>query len=135
MATFSHQIKVRGFHCDMFQHVNNARYLELLEETRWEWLNRMGPFEYFERKKQSFVVVSITIHYRYPAVLNDLLNITVETKNIGNRSATVHQRVTRVGDDKLIAEADVTFAMIDNLTGKSVPIDAELIALMEKAQS
>ncbi len=26
-------IKVRGFHIDVFQHVNNARYLEFLEEA------------------------------------------------------------------------------------------------------
>ena len=126
MTIFTHHIKVRGFHCDMFQHVNNARYLELLEETRWEWLNSAGPFEYFEKKQQSFVIVSITIHYRWPAVLNDVLRITVEPKNIGNRSATVHQRITRISDDKIVAEADVTFAMVDTLTGRAVPIDNEL---------
>ena len=26
------QIKVRGYHLDVYQHVNNARYLEFLEE-------------------------------------------------------------------------------------------------------
>ena len=29
------KIKVRGFHLDVYQHVNNARYLEFLEEARW----------------------------------------------------------------------------------------------------
>ena len=131
MATFSHQIKVRGFHCDMFQHVNNARYLEFLEETRWEWLNRMTSFEFFEKHQMSFVVVSITIYYRWPSLLNDVLNITVETNHIGNRSASVKQVITRDGDSKLIAEAEVTFAMIDNRTGKSVPISDELKAFFE----
>lgn len=28
-------IKVRGYHLDIYQHVNNARYLEFLEEGRW----------------------------------------------------------------------------------------------------
>jgi thioesterase III len=28
-------IKVRGYHLDVFSHVNNARYLEFLEEARW----------------------------------------------------------------------------------------------------
>ncbi len=27
------QIKVRGYHLDVYQHVNNARYLEFLEEA------------------------------------------------------------------------------------------------------
>lgn len=26
-------IKVRGYHLDLFRHVNNARYLEFLEEA------------------------------------------------------------------------------------------------------
>lgn len=126
----THEIKVRGFHCDMFGHVNNARYLEFLEETRWEWLNRLTSFDFFERKNMSFVVVSVTIHYRWPSVLNDVLEISVEMKQMSNRSATVHQRVVRKNDQKLIAEADVTFAMVDNTTMKSVPIDEELRAML-----
>jgi len=35
-------IKVRGYHLDFYQHVNNARYLEFLEEARWEWLENLG---------------------------------------------------------------------------------------------
>ena len=126
----THEIKVRGFHCDMFGHVNNARYLEFLEETRWEWLNRLTSFDFFERKNMSFVVVSVTIHYRWPSVLNDVLEISVEMKQMSNRSATVHQRVVRKHDQKLNAEADVTFAMVDNTTMKSVPIDEELRAML-----
>ena len=72
-----HTIKVRGFHCDMFGHVNNARYLEFLEEVRWEWLNRNTNFDFFEKKNMSFVVVSITINYKLTSVLNYDLDITV----------------------------------------------------------
>lgn len=28
-------LKVRGYHVDVFGHVNHARYLEFLEEARW----------------------------------------------------------------------------------------------------
>ncbi len=123
-------IKVRGFHTDLFGHVNNARYLEFLEEARWDWLNQMTSFDYFIKRNLSFVVVTITINYRHPAILNDSLNISVEIKNIGNRSSTVHQKVTRQIDNKLIADADVTFALIDNSTGKSIILDEELKAML-----
>lgn len=127
---FTHHIKVRGFHCDMFGHVNNARYLEFLEETRWEWLNSISSFDYFVSRNMCFVVVSVTIHYRYPSVLNDILNITAAVKHTGNRSATVAQSVTRQSDGKLIAEAEVTFALIDNTTGKAVQLNDELKAIL-----
>ncbi len=127
---FTHHIKVRGFHCDMFGHVNNARYLEFLEETRWEWLNSISSFDYFVTRNMSFVVVSVTIHYRYPSVLNDILSITAVVKHAGNRSAAVAQSVTRQSDGKLIAEAEVTFALIDNTTGKAVQLNDELKAIL-----
>jgi thioesterase-3 len=110
----------------MFGHVNNARYLEFLEEARWEWLNRYATFAFFEKYKLSFVVVSITINYKRPSVLNDVLDISVTVKTIGNKSATVHQVITRKTDGKLVAEADVTFAMVDNATGRAVELSEEM---------
>ena len=34
------EIMVRGYHLDMFGHVNNARYLEFLEEGRWTFFDK-----------------------------------------------------------------------------------------------
>ena len=36
-------IKVHGYHLDVYQHVNNARYLEFLEEARWNALEDGMP--------------------------------------------------------------------------------------------
>jgi thioesterase III len=126
------ELTVRGFHCDMFAHVNNARYLEFLEEARWDWINHISSMKYFQEHDLSFIVVSITIHYRHPAVLNDVLKITVETSEIGNRSARVKQVVSRIADGKIIAEAEVTFALINNTTGKPTTINEELKAIFTR---
>ena len=40
------QIKVRGYHLDVYQHVNNARYLEFLEEARWHGLENSDSFHW-----------------------------------------------------------------------------------------
>jgi thioesterase-3 len=40
------KIKVRGFHLDVYQHVNNARYLEFLEEARWDGLENSESFQW-----------------------------------------------------------------------------------------
>ena len=122
----AHPIKVRGFHCDMFGHVNNARYLEFLEEARWEWLNRITTFDFFEKHHMSFVVVNININYKRPSVLNDELMISVTLKNIGNKSAAVNQVITRKSDLKVVADADVTFATVDNNTGKAIELNDEI---------
>lgn len=62
-------IKVRGYHLDVYQHVNNARYLEFLEEARWEWLEDLDAFHWMTQNNIAFIVVNININYRKPAVL------------------------------------------------------------------
>lgn len=125
-------LKVRGYHTDMFGHVNNARYLEFLEEARWNWLDEITSFDYFVGRGLSFVVVSISINYRWPAVLGDELHINVIPDTMGNRSATVKQEIFRAHDRKAIADASVTFALIDTTTGKSAELDEELKAILGK---
>lgn len=126
------EMTVRGFHCDLYAHVNNARYLEFLEEARWDWINHTSLMKFIQERGLSFIVVSITINYRYPAILNNILNISVEPGPIGNSSARVRQVVSRKEDGKIIADAEVTFALIDNSTGKPTAIDEELKNLFLK---
>ena len=57
------QIKVRGYHLDVYQHVNNARYLEFLE-ARWDGLENSDSFQWMTEKNIAFVVVNININYR-----------------------------------------------------------------------
>ena len=63
------RIKVRGYHCDFYGHVNNARYLELLEEARWQFLEDGLDLAYWKQRNMGFVVASVTINYRRPAGL------------------------------------------------------------------
>lgn len=37
-----YRLLIREHHLDTFGHVNNATYLELFEEARWEWITQGG---------------------------------------------------------------------------------------------
>ncbi len=118
------KIRVRGFHLDMFSHVNNARYLEFLEEGRWVYtydnevdLNNLAAMGLI------FNVVNININYKRGAVLNDLLRVETVLHSVGNKSAVIKQEIYREGDEELIVDAMVTFVFIDTKLGKTVPID------------
>ena len=39
------KIVIRGYHLDAYRHVNNARYLEFLEEARWQYLDLISKDE------------------------------------------------------------------------------------------
>lgn len=124
--THSTVIKVRGYHLDLYGHVNNARYLEFLEEGRWQWIEKKADLGAFLERGLGFSVVNININYRRPAYLGEVLEISTEVKALGNRSGIVGQVVRLRGTDTVVADADVTFVMVSRETGKAVPLDEEL---------
>ena len=54
---FKTTLKVRGYHLDFYGHVNNARYLELLEEARWRMLEGRVDLNRWQRENRALVVV------------------------------------------------------------------------------
>ena len=119
-------IKVRGYHLDVYQHVNNARYLEFLEEARWEWLEQVEAFHWLQEQKLAFVVVNININYRRPAVLGDVLTIDSEITQLNGKSGIIAQRVLLAGQETVVADAALTFVCIDLRTQKAVALEGEL---------
>ncbi|WP_422458094.1 YbgC/FadM family acyl-CoA thioesterase [Pantoea sp. BJFS-204] len=119
-------IKVRGYHLDVYQHVNNARYLEFLEEARWEWLEEVEAFHWLQEQKLAFVVVNININYRRPAVLCDVLTIESEITQLNGKSGIIAQRILLAGQETVVADAALTFVCIDLRTQKAVALEGEL---------
>ncbi len=122
------QIKVRGYHLDIYQHVNNARYLEFLEEARWSYLEDAGDVAFFAEMHLAWVIVNININYRQAATNGQTLNITTQFSKIGGKSAVIHQVISIAGSDVVVADADITFVCLDQRTGKAVAIEGELLA-------
>ncbi len=124
------KIKVRGYHADFYGHVNNARYLELLEEARWNHFEETVDMETFKRHGWAFVVVNININYRKPALPGDVLHIRTEYKTHGSRSMTMHQSCLLNGTDTVAADADITFVVLDGSAGKVLHLEGDLLQML-----
>lgn len=120
------QIKVRGYHMDVYQHVNNARYLEFLEEARWDGLESSAGFQWMSANHIAFVVVNININYRRPAVLGDLLTVTSKVEQLNAKSGVLSQVVTLEPEGQVVADALITFVCIDLKTQKALALEGEL---------
>ena len=107
------QYKIRGYHTDMFGHVNNARYLEFLEDARWQLLDNFFDINDFLQQNLIFFVVNINISYRSQARPNDIITIHSGLGKIGNKSAVVQQRIMNETTQTVCVTADVTFVIAD----------------------
>jgi thioesterase-3 len=125
------QIKVRGFHLDIYQHVNNARYLEFLEEARWEYLEESGDLEFFQSVGLAWVIVNININYRSSATMGHTLDIKTGLSKVGGKSAVFRQEITIAGSNVAVADADITFVVLNQKTGKAVAIEGDLLERMQ----
>jgi thioesterase III len=126
------EVRVQGFHCDLYGHVNNARYLEFLEAARWETLDCCLDIGEFHRRGWTFVVVRVEIDYRRPATLGDLLAVATWREEIGRSSARVRQEVRAREDGKLVAEALVSFVVVDQERGRPLRLRGDLKEQLER---
>ena len=127
------EIKIRGYHLDMYRHVNNARYLEFLEEARWRMVESSASLRTWHARGLAFLVVKVVINYRRPAVLDDELEITSDVAHLGGRSGVIHQEVLRADDGERFADADISFVVLDIETQKDVPMEGDIREALKPA--
>jgi thioesterase-3 len=126
MTVHRTRITVRGYHLDLYGHVNNARYLEFLEEARWSMLDDRIDLAGWQKRGLAFTIVRIDISYRHAAALGDTLEVRTTLSKLGRKSATVHQEVYLVDSDIMVADADVTFVIVDVESQKALPLEGEI---------
>lgn len=114
-------ICIRSYHLDGYGHVNNARYLEFLEEARWAWFEAGGLLPLLGETR--LVVSRIDIRYRRAAAEGDRLAVLSRLSDIQPRRILVSQTLTlRTG--KTCAEAEVSLMPVKN--GRAVSLSPEL---------
>ncbi|PMR74893.1 acyl-CoA thioesterase [Billgrantia endophytica] len=119
-------LRIRGYHLDGYGHVNNARYLEFMEEGRWGYFDdRPDVARLFASGNPALVAVNLNINYRLAAVAGDDLEVLTRLAELGGRSARMHQEIRRIRDGKVVADANLTFVLLDVKANQSLAIEGE----------
>ena len=129
------EIKVRGYHVDIYSHVNNARYLEFLEEGRWAAFENMGNIKEILAKGYGLTVVNINISYISAATAGDILLIKTGIDKIGTKSIVISQKIFKKEGMAPVINALVTFVLIDMKSGKSVPVNEQVLKYLNVESS
>lgn len=124
------EIKVRGYHLDLYGHVNNARYLEFLEAARWDLLEN-GSLDWFMQQGYALVVSRIDIRYLRPAGMGDVLQIATRLDHLLPRGGVIVQQIVKKDTGKRVAEAEVTFAVVHPDKAGALPITGEIAARLQ----
>jgi acyl-CoA thioester hydrolase len=128
-GVFNMSVRVAWKDIDSVQHVNNAAYLEYVEECgmqvvaahKWPW-KRMAEagFAIFLRKHQ--------IQYLQPALLGDELELSTWAYDVKRSTATRHYAIRRAGDGALLAQVHSLGVWVELASGRPIRIPADLMA-------
>ncbi|CAG9932154.1 tol-pal system-associated acyl-CoA thioesterase [Candidatus Nitrotoga arctica] len=123
-SNFSLPVRVFFQDTDAGGVVYHGSYVNFLERARTEWLREC--YGYSNKGLMSefgmvFVVRSLRLDYLKPALLDDLLAVSAQLKDLGRSRVTLCQQVLR-GEDVLVeAEIDLVCVTMDNFKPVSVP--------------
>jgi acyl-CoA thioester hydrolase len=125
-GTHRQRVRVHYEDTDFTGIVYHASYLRFMERGRSNYLRLLGAdqralFEQAAREAPgfAFVVRSMTIRFRRPARMDDVLEIVTVPKEVKGASVTMHQRVMR--GVELLVEADVQVAFISGERARPIP--------------
>ena len=119
------EIITRGYHMDIYGHVNNARYLEFLEEDRWAQLEAVIDLDSWASRGLVFMVVNINVNYRRAVGPGVRLEVSTGVETIGNRSAVLKQEIRLKNSQEIAVDALVTFVIVGP-DGSAVVIEGEV---------
>ena len=103
--------------------VYHASYVNFMERARTEWMRGFGFSNAGLMKELGvvFVVRSLKLDYLKPAVLDDMLDVSVQLKAIGRSRVTLHQIVKREGEVLVEAEIHLVSIALETFKPVSVP--------------
>ncbi len=114
-------MQVRWGDMDAFNHVNNAVYLQYLEEARVQWLEGLAGISLTDRIAP--VLAASQVNYRKPIEWPNAIIVELFVERVGNRSLTMGHRIHSSTDPGVLySDGSVVMVWIDTKTGASVSL-------------
>ena len=116
---FHHPIRVRWSECDLQAIVYNAVYLTWTEVAFSEYCRHLGFNLYRLAQLNLFdtVTATITIDYKSPARLDDVVDVYTRVANIGNTSIGIEFELYRHGYEQLLSRVEGVYVSYDSSEG------------------
>lgn len=120
--TYYYPIQIRYSDLDPQWHVNNARYLTFLEQTRIHYLMDLGLFDGEHFFDLGLIVADIHIAYLAPILNTEEIRVGMRVSHLGNKSMKINYGIENPATAELKARAEVVLVAYDYHQKRSVTI-------------
>lgn len=113
---------------DSMQHVNNAAFLNMLEDAAIQAARHLGwPVPRLLSEKIAMMVRRQQIEYKQPALLDDELEIRTWLFDLRRIGATRYYEIRRISDDALMVRAQAQWVVVNIETGRPMRVPTQLL--------
>ncbi len=116
----TYEVLIRESHLDSFGHMNNAAYLVLFEEARWDFITQNGyGLKKVQELGQGPVVLELTMKFRKEITLREKIKITLELLSSKGKISRFRQEMVKE-DGTVATELELTFGLFDLQTRRLI---------------
>ena len=132
--SFSYLLRVRYGECDAQQVVFNSRYADYIDVAVTEFSRALwGDYNKLLARGIDTQVINLNISWRASARFDDVLALHIEPQKLGNTSYTLGVRFENYAQAKLLAEATITYVVLDAKSMTKMPIPDAMRVELERA--
>ena len=119
-TTFFYSILIREAHLDTFGHVNNAKYLQIFEEARWDFITANGyGLAEIQKCQQSPIMLEVHLKWKRELRLRETIRIESSVVAYRKKIGILRQKILN-SKGELAAVADFTFGLFDTQIRKLI---------------
>jgi YbgC/YbaW family acyl-CoA thioester hydrolase len=117
---FKYTLLIKEAHLDTFGHVNNATYLQIYEEARWDLITNNGyGLKQVQELKQGPVITEVNLKFMKELKLRETITVKTEMVDYPGKIGHLKQQMIKPNGD-LASEAIFTFGLFDLSTRKLI---------------
>lgn len=123
---FEYEVLIREMHLDSFGHVNNAVYVQLYEEARWDFITKNGfGLDYIQKHQVGPVILDLNVRFKRELKNRELIRIISRTTELVSSKIMILQQQILKPDGKVASEATFTVGFFDMKERKLINANPE----------
>jgi YbgC/YbaW family acyl-CoA thioester hydrolase len=113
-TTFEYEVLIHEVHLDSFGHVNNAAYVMLFEEARWDFITKNGfGLDYIQKHQVGPVILDLKVRFKREIKNRERIKIISRTVELISSKIIVLEQSMINSAGKIASDALYTVGFFD----------------------
>jgi acyl-CoA thioester hydrolase len=111
---FEYRVTIKESNLDSFGHMNNASYLQLYEEARWDFITKNGfGLEVIQSTQQGPILLDLRVKFKREIKNRESILIRSQAIEVLNSKMLILEQKMLKADGKVASEAQFTVGFFD----------------------